>query len=74
MIDEYSIIPAQLFRIPVKEARLYAKEESGSIYFWDPNDKHGSVIVDTKNGSYLSAKRGVTYKVLSEAFNKGYRS
>lgn len=74
MVDEYSVIPAGIFHIPAKEARMYAREGDGFIYFWDPNDKYGSVIVDTKNGSYLSAKRGVTYKTLSDAFLKGYRS
>lgn len=74
MIDEYSIIPASIFKIPVKEAKLYSRECEGFIYFWDPNDRHGSVIVDTTNGSYLSANKGVTYKALTEAFLKGYRS
>ena len=74
MIEKYTGVPAELFRIPRSEARLYAKEEEGFIYFWDPNDKLGSVVVDTSNGSHLSAKRGVTYKLLVDAFNKGYRS
>lgn len=74
MVDTHLSVPAKLFGIPEREASLYSRESPDFIYFWDPNDKKGSVIVDKSNGSYLSANNKVTYNVLLEAYNKGYRS
>ena len=74
MVNTFLNVPAKLFGIPEREASLYSRENPEFIYFWDPNDKKGSVIVDKANGSYLSANNNVTYSVLLEAFSKGYRS
>ena len=74
MIDKYAVIASKLFHIPVSECKLYARDEEKFVYFWDPNDKYGSVIVDKTNGSWLSANKNVTYIALKNAFDKGGRS
>lgn len=76
MVDECAAVAAKVLRMPVSEVKLYSRvnDEKGFVYFWNPDNKGGTVIVDVSNKSFLSAKSNVSYSALLDAFLKGYRS
>lgn len=76
MIETCAVVAAQVLKMPVSEVKMYARsDEAGKfVFFWNPANKGGIVIVSAKDKSYLSANGNVSYAALLQAYNKGYRS
>lgn len=76
MVDECAAVAAKILRMPVSEVKLYSRTDAdgGFVYFWNPDDKGGTVIVSVKDKTFLSAKSSVSYAALLKAFKDGYRS
>lgn len=76
MVEECAPVAAKVLRMSVNEVKLYARcdDEGSFVYFWNPENNGGTVIVSLKDKTFLSAKSSTPYSALLKAFKEGYRS
>lgn len=76
MIEKHASLAAKILSMPVHEVKMYARcnESEGFIFFWNPADKGGSVIICTEDKTFLSANCNVSYADLLKFYKQGYRT